>query len=65
MSFRVHHSLLAEIQLAGRCQEAIRRNGRMENRVNEEAARSSEADLDSEDQTDLRESDVNAHILEV
>lgn len=37
----------------------------MENRVNEEAARSSEAELDSEDLTNLWECEANADALEV
>lgn len=37
----------------------------MENRVNEEAAKSLESELDSEDLADLRESEVTADILEV
>lgn len=65
MSFQVRHILPSETQLAGRCRKAISRNRREENRVSQEAARSSEAELDSEGLSDLRESKVPANIVEV
>ena len=54
MSFQVHRHLLREIHLAERCQKAIQGNGKIGNRVNMDAPKSSEAELDSEDLPDLR-----------